>query len=109
MDATTSQLVVFGAKLTEEKTFWLDKFSHGISRCSLPEDGGRAATGQRAFKSLRYELAAQTIQLLHALTADSDFLTYTALHAALKLCLYNYTQSRRVLVGTPALKPGRRG
>src|SRR5262249_1529327 len=105
----SSQLVVFNSELFRERDYWLKRLASCLGRCSLPEERSSEGGRERQIKSFRYELSAETCGKLRRLAGESDFLTYTALHAAVKLCLYHYNRSGRVVVGTPALMEAARG
>ena len=100
----TSEIVVFDTKLKEEREYWINKLGQQVGTSNIPSDYERGPhdTGRRSF--IEFDLPAPLPHLLGKLTGNSPFLAYTALMAALKVCLHKYTGRSAIVVGSPSLK-----
>ncbi len=104
MKATNADVVFFDAKLKQEREFWLRKLAAELVTSGPLPDYQRPHEQTQQRDRLSIEVAADVRRQLRALVGSSSFLLYTALMAALKVCLYKYTRNDNVLVGSPALK-----
>jgi amino acid adenylation domain-containing protein/non-ribosomal peptide synthase protein (TIGR01720 family) len=109
MSSPIPEIVVFDAALIEERVYWTGKLSaeHELTRLHA---GRPAPGGTRARRTGEAELVLppDVRDQLIGLANGTPFLLYTALMAALKVCLFKYTGNRVVTVGSPALKELRR-
>ncbi len=99
-----SNILVFDQELLEQRRYWADKL-YGLAPATplqLVAAHARADTPLR--ETLEFTLEPQLCRKLSALTNDGPFLLYTALLAALKVCLYKYTHDSTVVVGSPAYR-----
>ena len=95
------KILALSRELTEEREFWLAKLSHEPEPASLTLDFDRPAQYSTSKETVRLRLPGAIIQSLDKLTGDSPFLIYTALLAALKVCLYKYSGNDSIAVGSP--------
>ena len=96
-----TDLLIFDKELVDQKNYWVERLSGCVPQVTLPVDYQRKQrTSEQAVVQTR--LNAALYERLRALTADSAFLTYTALLSALEVCMLQYTGNREVLVGSPA-------
>jgi amino acid adenylation domain-containing protein len=104
MATTNPEIVIFDAKLKEERDAWLGQLSKGIVTTSLASDHDRPASGSSGEGVVELEISGQLYQELNTLISGSPFLLYTTLMAAIKACLYRHTGNETIVVGSPALK-----
>ena len=103
MPMTAAELI-FDSKLKEEKDYWLDQFSKEIGRSNLILDYDRAGCDSDETETVEIKLPHALCHELSKFTNDSEFLHYVTLMAALKVCLYKYNGSGRIVAGSPSLK-----
>ncbi len=96
---------LFDSRLKEQKDFWVEKLSVDIGPSGLMLDHDRPAGFLPDKGRVELALRPESQQKLMSLTRNSPFLIYATLMAALKVCLYKYTGSTTIVVGSPAL-PG---
>src|SRR6185503_12181523 len=87
-------------QLQAEKEYWLQKLSREMPVAGLPLDHARSATWTDQKQTVRFTLAPETFNQLRKVCTDNDALTFTALVAALKICLHLYTGIEDVTIGT---------
>jgi amino acid adenylation domain-containing protein len=87
-------------RLQTEKEFWLQKLSRDLPVAGLPLDHPRSADWSDQKETVRFTLAPETFKQLRKVCRDKDALTFTALVAALKICLHLYTGIEDVTIGT---------
>lgn len=102
MNAANSELTIFDRKIKAERDYWLNKLSDDFGETSLRPDYARPLRYAGDVSGIELELAGDAFQQLLKLTGDGNFLIYTTLMSALKVCLYKYSGSHRVVVGSPA-------
>jgi amino acid adenylation domain-containing protein len=96
---------LFDSRLKEQKDFWVRKLSVEIGPSGLMLDHDRPAGFLPNKGHVELSLRPESQQKLMSLTRNSPFLIYATLMAALKVCLYKYTGSTTIVIGSPAL-PG---
>jgi amino acid adenylation domain-containing protein len=87
-------------QLQSEKEYWLEKLSRDLPVAGLPLDHARAATWSDEKEAVCFTLAAETFSQLRKVCNENDALIFTALVAALKICLHLYTGIEDVTIGT---------
>lgn len=100
-----SELLILDQELVEQKEYWIGRLSNQPEPVSLFLDHARR--GRHAARTRVHEIAfnGPAFKRLVELTGGSPFLIYTTLMAALKICLYKYTENSTIVVGSPARKP----
>src|SRR5947207_4156733 len=98
------EILIFDRKMREAKSYWLEKLSGPIGEPNLRLDYERPAHYSTEKGVVSVRLDGALYQKLCKLTGEKPFLIYAALMAALKVCLYKYTGSRSIVVGSPSLK-----
>ncbi|HEU4508039.1 MAG TPA: amino acid adenylation domain-containing protein [Pyrinomonadaceae bacterium] len=101
MNSVQSKTLTFDRELIEERDYWVEKLSHASGSASLRLDHDRAASDVSEISAVEINLPHATIAKLAKITGDSPFLVNAVLMATLKICLYKYTGSNTVTVGTP--------
>ena len=86
------------------REYWAGKLSGGLGFANLVLDRPRPARHDASSPAAKSEVvfAPDVQSQLERVTGNAPFLLYTALMAALKICLFKYTGSRVVTVGSPA-------
>jgi amino acid adenylation domain-containing protein len=104
MNGVKSEILVFDRKLMEERDYWIKTLSREIPSSNLRLDYRRPESyqGERCF--VEFDFGEDVCLALTNLTGGSQFLLYTTLMAALKICLHKYTGNTCVIVGSPALR-----
>ena len=102
MNAANSELTILDRRIKAERDYWLEKLSEEPGEAGLRPDYSRPARYADDVSSIDVEVAGDVFRQLSKLTGDGNFLIYTTLMAALKVCLYKYSGNRRVVVGSPA-------
>src|ERR1051326_8068587 len=95
-------IVVFDQKLLEEREYWINALSAKATPTSLRPDYPRPSVHTSKLSSIEIQIGGDNYQRLAKLTSNGEFLTYATLMAALKVCLYKYTGSHLIAVGSPA-------
>ena len=98
----TSDIVIFDTKLKAERDYWLQRLASVSTTSGLAPDYQRY--GGDTSESVDVVVPRELSQQVCALAGSSPFLLYTVLMAALKVCLYKYTNQDLISVGSPALK-----
>jgi amino acid adenylation domain-containing protein/non-ribosomal peptide synthase protein (TIGR01720 family) len=101
------EIVIFDQKLLEEKSYWIQKLSGGLEASNLKPDFPRTEAYER--QTVDFKLTGDIYDKLLHLTGNGPFLLYTTFMATLKICLYNYTKSGSIVVGSPARRQGGNG
>jgi amino acid adenylation domain-containing protein len=102
MSTVKTKVPIFDNKLKEARDYWIKKLSREIEPSTLRTDFESPADAATQAQAFRVTLPADLSHKLTRLTGDSPFLLYTALMAALKVCLHKYTGSDLIVVGSPA-------
>ncbi|HEX3251441.1 MAG TPA: amino acid adenylation domain-containing protein, partial [Pyrinomonadaceae bacterium] len=100
--------IIFNRELIEEKKAWSKTLAQPGGVSNLIADFERPQTQSSRKESTDITLPDDLYRSLTRLAGDSPFLLFTVLMAALKICLYRYNGSERVVVGTPATKESSR-
>ncbi|HEY9285870.1 MAG TPA: amino acid adenylation domain-containing protein, partial [Pyrinomonadaceae bacterium] len=88
-------------KLGAGRDYWLEKLAAPHASAGLPLDRARPpAHAQGARASVELALPGEDVELLLRVCAGGETLIFTALLAALKVCLHRYTGEEDVIVGT---------
>ena len=88
--------------MEEHQSYWVERLSGGRGASGLAPDYERPALHHAAKAEVEVSLPPGLQKGLAGLTGDSPFLLYTALMAALKVCLHKYSGAAEVVVGSPA-------
>ena len=101
---STRRTTNYNREMIAERDYWVARFSVERPVTNLILDFERPETYLGEKQSVDLVLPDETYEKLIAQAGDSAFLTYVTLLAALKACLYQYTGSSMVVVGSPARK-----
>ena len=88
--------------VNEAKDFWTEKISGNLSVTSLTPDHHHPVSEKSGSETMTFKIPGECQKLIVEKTNDSPFLIYTVLMAALNICLYKYTKSEKIVVGSPA-------
>ena len=88
----------------ESRNYWRVKLSNLTERAHFLPDYERPSTYLDEHQQLTVTLPAQVCERLNKLSGNSPFLLYTALHSALKICLYKHSGSTTIVAGSPSRK-----
>jgi amino acid adenylation domain-containing protein len=104
MSTSTSAPAAVHGKAVAAQEYWAGKLSGGLGFANLNADRERGARHDAGAPAGLFEFAfpAEVSRQLKRVTGGTPFLLYTALMTALKVCLFKYTGSRIVTVGSPA-------
>ena len=102
MSSSEADLLAFDRKMVEAGDYWAKQTSQAMQRGVMNLDYPRPAPYVEESESQQIGLTQCVLEKLTKLTGDSDFLLYTTLMTALKVCLRMYTGSRTIVVGSPA-------
>jgi surfactin family lipopeptide synthetase A len=100
----SSSLLIFDQGLLDERDYWVKHLSRELGVSNLPLDFQRPKTFSGNREAVELEITGPVYKKLSDLTGGGDFLLYTSLVAALKICLYKYTGNTTVAVGSPVRK-----
>jgi amino acid adenylation domain-containing protein len=102
MSEEKPKLAIYARQSETEREYWIEKLSRisGDSNLILDYERPKSYSGQK--DSVRVTLTDKVYAELIRLTNDSSFLIYTALQAALKICLHKYTSRTPIVVGSPS-------
>jgi amino acid adenylation domain-containing protein len=103
MSMTETKRMIFDSKLMGEKEYWLNQLSARRDLASLKTDFARPAAYTNVKQSIEISVPEELSQRVTKAANNSDFLLYTLLMAALKICLLRYTGGRSIIVGSPAI------
>jgi amino acid adenylation domain-containing protein len=98
--ALPADAMLLDRRLRGERQYWIERLSAGHGGSGLCPDLARRGEGVYATVDLAIDRSVD--DALTRLSGGSDFLRFAALLAALKACLYRYTQNTHVRVATPA-------
>ena len=87
-------------ELTKERTYWVQKLSGNLPSSGVPHDFERPAVFVDDKQRLQISVAPETGTKLAKVSGNRPTLAFAVLVAALKICLYKYTGSEEVIVGT---------
>ncbi|MCI0489790.1 MAG: amino acid adenylation domain-containing protein, partial [Blastocatellia bacterium] len=100
--ARTSRIKIIDSLLLEERDYWLNRLSGRCEPSGIGLDYPRPQDHERAPGEIEIRIPDELYQKLLKVTTNSPFLIYTALMTALKVCLYKYTGSSAIIVGSPS-------
>jgi len=101
---TTSDIVIFDTKLKAERDYWLKRVASVTTTSGLLPDYQRNGSELREKAIVEIVVPRELSLKVSALAGGSPFLLYTTLMAALKVCLYKYTNHDLITVGSPPLQ-----
>jgi len=96
--------MILTPKLRQERDYWIARLSTEIGTSNLTLDYKRSKVYSAKRDSFEVRLPAEVSTKMMKMAGDSSFLLYTILMAALKICLYKYSGSETIVVGSPAHK-----
>ena len=102
MNDVTQDVVIFDSKLIEEREYWVNRLSNGTGPSNVPHHSERPAAPPEN-DVMKIALAGDAYERLMRVTAESPFLIYAMILAAVKVCLYKYNGSKTISVGSPVL------
>jgi len=105
MSEAKSKITTFDRELKEEQEYWISRLSAEREEANLRLDYERPASYAADKGQVEVTVPADLTQMLAKLTGGSPFLTYTALMTVLKVCLYKYSETDLIIVGSPAFQP----
>jgi amino acid adenylation domain-containing protein len=91
-------------QLEEARDYWRGKLSNLSERAHFLPDYERPSTYLDEREQFSVTLPAPVSERLNKLSGNSPFLLYTALHAALKVCLHKHSGSTTIVAGSPSRK-----
>ncbi|HEX7331307.1 MAG TPA: amino acid adenylation domain-containing protein [Pyrinomonadaceae bacterium] len=91
-------------QLEEAQDYWRAKLSNLTERAHFLPDYERPSTYLDEREQLTVTLPAPVCERLNKLSGNSPFLLYTALHAAMKVCLHKYNGNTHISLGSPSRK-----
>ena len=86
--------------LPSQRAYWLKKLSNVESRAGFPRETAEQ-NGSSAGQRHEFGLPEALVEGLNRLARGSAFLLYAALLSATKICLYRYSGTGTVVVGSP--------
>ncbi|HEX7334472.1 MAG TPA: amino acid adenylation domain-containing protein, partial [Pyrinomonadaceae bacterium] len=92
--------VVFDRELLEERAYWIDKLTPLLDQAYPSIDFHRVGNAEAT--QVEFKLGEESYRALMELTGGGDFLIYTVLISALKVCLRKYMGRSTVIAGSPA-------
>jgi amino acid adenylation domain-containing protein len=101
---TTSDIVIFDTKLKAERDYWLKRVASVTTTSGLLPDYQRNGSELKEKAIVEIVVPRELSLKVCALVGGSPFLLYTTLMAALKVCLYKYTNHNLITVGSPPLQ-----
>ena len=91
-------------QLEEAQDYWRGKLSNLTERAHFLPDFERPSTYLDERQQITVTLPTPVCERLNKLSGNSPFLLYTALHAAMKVCLHKYSGSTQIVAGSPSRK-----
>src|SRR5215475_6867352 len=104
MDVASSETIIFDSKLIEEKEYWIEKLSDVGEVSNLIADFDRQPELAAGKDIVRTAIAGGLFQQLVKLADNSPFLIYVTLATSMKICLWKYTGSGIITIGSPCLQ-----
>jgi amino acid adenylation domain-containing protein len=99
-----SDMLIYDRSTLEDREYWVNRLFDLAETSSIRTDRPRPGIYQAESGSYEIEICGELYAKLNKVTAGGDFLLYTALVAALKVCLYKYSGSNNIVIGTPVRK-----
>jgi amino acid adenylation domain-containing protein len=94
--------LIFDSQLKAERDYWMEAVSRVVTPTGLRTDFERPASDSGRRESVPVHTPDEVAAGLSRITKDSPLLVYTALLAALNICLAQYANADTVVVGSPA-------
>ncbi|HEX7333138.1 MAG TPA: amino acid adenylation domain-containing protein [Pyrinomonadaceae bacterium] len=101
MSSVTTKVPTFSRKSKEARDYWIKKLLGKAGTTNLKTDFERPSSYASERESVDIAVPEGLAAKLARLTGNSPFLNYTAMLAALKICLHKYTGSASIVVGSP--------
>ena len=101
MSSVTTKVPTFSRKSKEARDYWIKMLLGKAGTTNLKTDFERPSSYSSEYETVDIAVPAELAAKLASLTGDSPFLNYTAMLAALKICLHKYTNSASIVVGSP--------
>ncbi len=96
----TAKLSFIDEKLESEKEYWQEKLSGELTTSGLPLDFTRPAAHSVERKTIPLNIDPETQSKLFKVCGNNDSLAFAVFVTGLKICLYKYTGTEDVVVGT---------
>ena len=109
METTESKMLIFDRKIKEEKEYWIQELSREIGDSNLRLEWPRLKDYNDEKDSTSLNITGELYEKLKKVSGDGDFLLYTILMAALKVCIHKYTNSTVIVIGSPIRGDGKGG
>jgi amino acid adenylation domain-containing protein len=101
LSTVKEKVPTFSRKSKEARDFWIKKLQGKTETTNLKLDFERPSSFSSERETVDVALPEELAAKLARLTGNSPFLNYTAMLAALKICLHKYTGSASIVVGSP--------
>jgi amino acid adenylation domain-containing protein len=101
LSSVKTKVPTFDRKLKEARDYWTKELLGKAETTNLKLDFERPSSYSSERETVDVALSEELASKLARLTGDSPFLNYTAMLAALKICLHKYTGSAAIVVGSP--------
>jgi amino acid adenylation domain-containing protein len=101
LSSVQTKVPTFNRKSKEARDFWTKKLLGKAETTNLKIDFERPSSYASERATVDVVLPEELASKLARLTGNSPFLNYTAMLAALKICLHKYTGSAAIVVGSP--------
>lgn len=101
MSSVKEKVPTFSRKSKEARDFWIKKLQGKTEPANLRLDFERPSSYSSEREAVDVVVPQELATKLASLTGDSPFLNYTAMLAALKICLHKYTGSASITIGSP--------
>lgn len=105
MSEAKAKITTFDRELKEEQAYWISRLSVERAESGLRPDYERPESYAGERERIEVAVPADSAEKLARLTGGSPFLTYAALMTVLKVCLYRYSETELIIVGSPAFQP----
>jgi amino acid adenylation domain-containing protein/FkbM family methyltransferase len=97
---------IFDRELIEERDYWIERLSRHAGDSSLRLDHKRPTHQASPTEGVPIPISDRLSRRLVDVTGGGAFLLYTTLLSAVKVCLYKYTGSSTIIVGSPGRSNG---
>ena len=101
MSSVTTKVPTFSRKSKEARDYWIKMLLGKAGTTNLKTDFERPSSYSSERETVDIAVPEELAAKLARLTGNSPFLNYTAMLAALKICLYKYSGSTSIVVGSP--------
>jgi amino acid adenylation domain-containing protein len=105
MSEAKAKITTFDRELKEEQAYWISRLSVERAEFGLRPDYERPGSYAGETERIEVSVPADPAEKLARLTGGSPFLTYAALMTVLKVCLYRYSETGVIVVGSPVFQP----